>query len=252
MKLKSGITVLAIASMLMPLSSNAQKTENYKVVKVQGEIQRIKTGNLLTTGENIESNENFDFKTNYSRAVVINKDKGCVVLSSKANNSGPQFLPSTSNMSVRAALPTQPSEVIEYYYGDIMITGFDSLKIDNDKLMIGEDSYFTVKYTFNEQEVSEKMEFKNGKLVLPSDLLDKKPSKVTVAYNDEFGESNKSEFNPIYADQGQLKSELEIIFTTLRGKQASKVSSATDFVNDFYGKTTEEAIEGWINKNMNL
>lgn len=252
MELRSGIKVLAMALMFMPFSSNAQKTENYKVVKVQGEIQRVKTGNLLTTGENIESNENFDFKTNYSRAVVVNKDRGCVVLSSKANNSGPQFLPSTSNMSVRAALPTQPSEVIDYYYGDIMITGFDSLKIDEDKLMIGEYSYFTVKYKFDEQEVSEKMELKNGKLVLPANLIEKKPSKVTVAYNDEFGESSKSEFNPVYADQEQLKSEIEVIFSTLKEKKANKISSATEFVNDFYGKTTIEAIEGWISKNMNL
>ena len=39
----TGIKVAAISLMLLPLASNAQKNINYKVVKVQGEIQRVKT-----------------------------------------------------------------------------------------------------------------------------------------------------------------------------------------------------------------
>ena len=73
MKTKNfGTKFMAASLMLLPLISNAQNDINYKVVKVQGEIQRIKTGNMLSIGEDVVSNENFDFKTNYSRAVVVN------------------------------------------------------------------------------------------------------------------------------------------------------------------------------------
>jgi|GEM_PF-2056862 len=246
-----GIRAVAISLMLLPLASNAQKNLNYKVVKVQGEIQRIKTGNLLTVGEDVVSNENFNFKTDYSRAMVVNKDKGCVVLSARNDNNGPQFLPSSSGMSVRAALPAQSSEVIEYYFGDIFVSGFDSLKIDNDKLQISDDSYFVVSYNSGDKSYSEKMEFKNGKLVLPISLVIDRPDMVTLTYNDEFGESNKTEFKPVYAADA-LKEEIKLIFDTYKGNRDAKVSAASSFVNDFYGKTTDEAVDAWIKNNLNL
>lgn len=242
---------MAASLMLLPFASNAQKNVNYKVVKVQGEIQRVKTGNLLSIGEDVANNENFSFKTNYSRAVVVNKDKGCVILSARNDNEGSQFLPSPNNMSVRAALPTQPSEVVEYYYGDVFVSGFDSLKIDDSKLLINDDSYFTVKYSADGKDFTEKLGYKNGKLALPASLLENKPEKATLCYNDEFGESNKSEFTPVYADKETLKGELELIFSTMKGKRNEKVLSSATFVNDFYGKTTEEAVDAWIKNNMN-
>ncbi len=242
---------MAASLMLLPFASNAQKNVNYKVVKVQGEIQRVKTGNLLSIGEDVANNENFSFKTNYSRAVVVNKEKGCVILSARNDNEGSQFLPSPNNMSVRAALPTQPSEVVEYYYGDVFVSGFDSLKIDDSKLLINDDSYFTVKYSADGKDFTEKLGYKNGKLALPASLLENKPEKATLCYNDEFGESNKSEFTPVYADKETLKGELELIFSTMKGKRNEKVLSSATFVNDFYGKTTEEAVDAWIKNNMN-
>ncbi|MBR3567389.1 MAG: hypothetical protein IKN94_03860 [Salinivirgaceae bacterium] len=246
-----GIKLMAASLMLLPFASNAQKNVNYKVVKVQGEIQRVKTGNLLSIGEDVANNENFSFKTNYSRAVVVNKEKGCVILSARNDNEGSQFLPSPNNMSVRAALPTQPSEVVEYYYGDVFVSGFDSLKIDDSKLLINDDSYFTVKYSADGKDFTEKLGYKNGKLALPASLLENKPEKATLCYNDEFGESNKSEFTPVYADKETLKGELELIFSTMKGKRNEKVLSSATFVNDFYGKTTEEAVDAWIKNNMN-
>ena len=56
------ISCLAALAMAMPFSGNAQKAENYKVVKVQGEIHRVKTGNVLAIGEDVVSNENLNFK----------------------------------------------------------------------------------------------------------------------------------------------------------------------------------------------
>lgn len=240
----------AIAAMAMPISANAQKPENYKVVKVQGEIHRVKTGNILAIGEDVVSNENLSFKNNYSRAVVVNKEKGCMTLSANSENGGPQFLPSPNTMSVRAALPSQPSEVLDFFVGNVAITGYDSLKIDDDKLLIGDDSFFTVNYETNGQTINDKLILSNGKLVLPESLLQNKPEKVEICYNDEFGVSNKSDFSPIYIDNNVLKGEIDLIFNTMKGKKDAKISASVNFVNDFYGKTTPEAVESWINNNI--
>ena len=153
-------------------------------------------------------------------------------------------------MSVRASVPTMPSEVIEYYYGDIFVSGHDSLKIDSEKLAIGDDSYFVISYSANGKKVSERMEYANGKLVLPQSLVNDKPAKVILTYNDEFGESNKTEFTPVYAGDA-LKDEIKLIFSTIKGKRDAKVTASSSFVNDFYGKTTDDAVDTWIKENLN-
>ncbi len=241
--------VLIAAAMLIPMLSNAQKTVNYKVVKVQGQIQRLKTGNMLSVGENVVSNENFDFKTSYSRAVVINKDRGCMILSAQAGSSGAQFLPSSSNMSVRAAQPAYPSDVLNYYYGDILITGFDSLKVNEKSLKLDDKNYFTATYSIDGKEQTEILILSNGKLVLPKTIVENHPEKVVISYNDEFGVNSKSEFTPVYADKEVLKGEVDMIFNTMKGKRAEKVKAVTNMVNNFYGKADEPAVDAWIKNN---
>ena len=246
----SKISVVAASVLAFAFTANAQSSVTYKVVKVQGEIVRVKTGNNLSIGENVVSNENLTFKDNYSRAMVVNKDKGCMVLSANSNNGGPQFLPAPNNMSVRSAALTQPSEVLDFYYGYVAVIGFDSLKIDDEKLQINDDSYFTVNYNVGDKEVNEKLVFKNGKLALPATLIQNKPEKVEICYNNEFGLKKKSEFKPIYVDDKVLKKELGLIFDAISGANDRRVSASVMFVNDFYGKTTTEAVESWVNKNL--
>lgn len=246
----SKISIVAASALTFVFSASAQPSVTYKVVKVQGEIVRVKTGNSLSIGENVVSNENLSFKDNYSRAMVVNKEKGCMILSANSSNGGPQFLPAPNNMSVRSAVPTQPSEVLDFYYGFVAIIGCDSLKIDDDKLPINSESYFTVNYNVNGQEVTDKMVFKNGKLALPATLIQNKPEKVEICYNNEFGLRKKSEFKPIYVDNENLKNEIKLILNTIPDNNGGRFSASFVFVNDFYGKTTPESVESWVNKNF--
>jgi hypothetical protein len=182
--------------------------------------------------------------------MVVNQERGCLILSARSDNGGPQFLPTPNNMSVRAAVPTQPSDVLDFYYGQVAITGSDSLKIDSEKLEIGSDNYFTVNYSVNGQEKTEKMEFRNGKLALPASLVQDKPTKVEICYNNEFGLRKKSEFVPIYVNKNDLKKEIGLILSSLQGENDKKILASVIFVNDFYGKTTPESVESWVNKNF--
>ena len=242
---------LAVASTLafqMPM--NAQTVETYKVVKIQGEIIRVKTGNNLSIGEDVVSNENLNFKNNYSRAMVVNKEKGCMILSANSDNGGPQFLPAQNNMSVRNTLPSQPSEVLDYFYGFVAVIGCDSLKIDDEKLSISNDSYFSVNYNVNGQTMSDRIVCRNGKLALPASIVKDKPEKVEICYNNEFGLTKKSEFKPIYVNEQMLKEEISLIFDAVHGEKKDKIAASVAFVNDFYGKTSAETVEPWIEKNL--
>lgn len=246
----SKISIVAASVLAFTFSANSQPSVTYKVVKVQGEIVRVKTGNALSIGENVVSNENLNFKDNYSRAMVVNRDKGCMILSANSTNGGPQFMPAPNNMSVRAAIPTQPSEVLDFYYGHVAIIGCDSLKIDEEKLLISDDSYFTVNYNVNGQEMSDRMVFNNGKLALPASIAKDKPEMVEVCYNNEFGLKKKSEFKPVYINDKDLKEEIGLIFNAIQGVKERKVTASVVFVNDFYGKTTAESLQTWIDKNI--
>ena len=250
MKAGSKFSIVAVSMMAFFFSANAQNVDTYKVIKVQGEILRVKTGSALSIGENVVSNENLNFKNNYSRAMVVNKEKGCMILSAKSDNGGPQFLPAPNNMSVRNSLPSQPSEVLDFYYGFVAVIGCDSLKIDDEKLQIGDESYFTVNYNVDGKEVTDKMDYKNGKLSLPANLIQNKPEKVEICYNNEYGLRKKSEFKPVYINEKTLKEEIGLIFNAMQGQKEAKVAASVMFVNDFYGKTSAETVGQWIEKNL--
>ena len=80
--------------------------------------------------------------------------------------------------------------------------------------------------------------------------IQNKPEKVEICYNNAFGLRKKSEFKPIYVDDNVLKKELDLIFNAIPGGNDRRISASVVFVNDFYGKTTAETVESWINKNL--
>jgi hypothetical protein len=143
-------TLFLLCGILTTCLLNAQdKTEQYYVIKVQGEIQRLKTGNLLNTGDEIISNEALKFRTDYSRAAVISPGKGRFILASQGKSekeSRANFLPPMNNLSTRAVIASTTNDILEYFSGDVLFLGPDSIKYDNSKLELDKDNYFIVSF----------------------------------------------------------------------------------------------------------
>lgn len=244
-----------IALMLMllcPMFAHSQ-SEKYRVIKIQGEIQRVKTGLLLSTGDDFLSDENLNFKTDYSRAAVINAQKGRFILTAGGDDASlTQFLPPSSNMSVRSSKLAQPTEILDYFFGDILILGENNLDVDESKLNLGEANYFEISFNAQDRAFTERLKVENGQLCFSGSLLQKyKPAIVEVAYHDEFGNTQKSEFSPVYPNEQELTSEINVIIANSKTERDAVVKDVTSFLNDFYGKISTEAVDVYM-KAMNL
>lgn len=244
--------IMATVVLFVPFLGMAQ-ADQYKVIKIQGEIQRVKTGNLLSTGEEFRSDENLNFRTDYSRAAVINPQKGRFILTARASGegAGAQFLPPSSNMSVRATKMAKPDEVLDYYFGEVLILGNDQLAVDDNIIAQGANAYFELSFTTDGQRFEQKLNVKDGVIMLPYQLLtEHKPIIVELAYHDAMGATQKTEFTPIYPSSKDIATEISIIVNGTSGDNNDKVKEVASFLNDFYGKTTIETVDAWMKQNI--
>lgn len=245
---------LVVATLLLaPYAVNAQ-AEQFKVIKIQGEIQRVNTGLLLSTGDEFQSNEKLNFKTDYSRAAVINAQKGRLIITAKGSTGQAQFLPPSSNISVRASKIKKGNEVLDYFLGEILILENDGLVID-EKLhkKCKDNCFFEMKFKTDKGEISSKMTVEKGWLQIPSEMLQEhKPSTVEVIFHDENGNEKQTEFNPVFANNNELEKEIAVILKDSENKKRNVVvQDVTSFLLDFYGKTSQKTVDSWLKNHLN-
>src|SRR4030042_4669496 len=76
---------------------------NYRVIKVNGNIVYVRTGNSMTQGDVFAENENLSFQSPNSRAAVINPNSGRFILApdnyDDLSSAKSNFLPAMSNLS---------------------------------------------------------------------------------------------------------------------------------------------------------
>ena len=233
------------------------QTEQYRVIKVQGEIQRIKTGSLLSSGDQFESNENLNFITDYSRAAIISPVKGRFILTaqgkSENNASKVNFLPPMNNMSSRATI-NSPADVIEFFSGDILFLDTDSLKYDPAKIQLDDNNYFSISYMSETGSLKNKIAASNGALVLQKNALfsTSAPKNVKIEYNAADGNVKSNDFTPVIPDKEKLIKEINLIISNSSNtNRDAVVNDVASYLNDFYGKVSVASVSSWMKSNMN-
>jgi hypothetical protein len=246
-------TKVILLAFMFPATMYSQ-SDLYTVIKVQGEIQRLKTGNILSTGEEFESNENLRFKTNYSRAAVISPNKGRFILTAGANLNKTNYLQPMNNLSSRAIKVATSQEVIDYFVGDILFLGSDTLKFDNSKLKLATDEYFSVSYLKEGVEVNDKLTVNNGFIVLNTSTFfnNNAPEAAKIKFYSGEQAVAENEFTPVFANDS-LISEVKLIIANSAGKpRADVVLDVAGYLNDFYGKISQSTIDAWLKQNFSF
>jgi hypothetical protein len=254
-------TLFLLCCILTTCLLNAQeKTEQYFVIKVQGEIQRLKTGNLLFTGDEIISNEALNFRTDYSRAAVISPSKGRFILSSPGksdNNSKANFLPPMNNLSSRAVIVTASTinEILEYFTGEVLFFGQDTIKYDNSRLILDEENYFIISYDSSGVEKNSTINASAGLICINSDALfnHQQPKAARIAFHSSMTDGPYAEFVPVFPDHNKLSGEIKLIIKNSSQKQRKEVvTDITSYLNDFYGKISRGTVDTWLKQNLNF
>jgi hypothetical protein len=252
-------TLFLLCGILTTCLLNAQdKTEQYFVIKVQGEIQRLKTGNLLNTGDEIISNEALNFRTDYSRAAVISPSKGRFILSSPSkpeSDSRGNFLPPMNNLSSRAVIASTANDILEYFNGEILFLGQDTIKYDNSKLVLDKDNYFTISFDNDGVENKSILSASEGLICINKYSLfkDQQPKTARLTFHGTLTNDQKVEFVPVFPDNEKFLGEVKLIISNSSKKQRKEVvTDITSYLNDFYGKISQSTVDSWLKQNMNF
>jgi len=265
MKKKIFIGIALSVSILVLMSffngSKADKKSNYKVIKINGQILFVKTGNTMKRGDVFTSGTPLKFITNNSRAAVMSQSTRFIL---QANAKGKvKILPATSNVTSRAGALINLVDLQNHFSGRYLIFDNEKLQIGKEAFPMDENHFFYVKYDYKGESIAKQLSFEDNYLLIKKDQLfkvDEKPipvdeKEMTLFYRDD--ETKKSykinTFTPVFPDLNELKNEVKMLIDELGECTAeTKLGQITAYVNDFYGKPQKDNLMNWLEQEFDL
>jgi hypothetical protein len=245
------------------IESSFGETDVYKVIRVNGEIQFEKSGDLMKRGDLFTPKMRINFLSSTSRAALISKTNGCIVLSPKSsNNLKANLIPAMENLSSRAGAGVFLNKVnLQNYFKDtLMILGKQSVKVSSTLYPIDDKRFFYLKFMYKGLPVYKQLiRGEENSFVLSHDnifSIDKKEVvleelEMELHYRDT--ELKKTEFissfTPIFPNEKELLREYDFIKkNTGKGKSKNRDVFAA-FLNEFYGVFDRDNMETFLNVN---
>ncbi len=240
-------------------SSNTTKLEKsgrYRVIKVNGKIFFIKTGNNMKIGDYFVEGTPLKFSTLKDRAAVISKEKGRFVLQPNIKGK-PKVLPATSNIATRGPVSYLNNwlDVKNYFSDHCLFLGEAKLKMGKEAFPLDEKHFFYVKYHYNDEVIAKKIPQEDNSIVFSENELFKIDGKKVptaelemVLYYRSGDVSNKvNTFTPVFPQKDILKSEVALLLEELGDVSvAKKEQEIIAFLNEFYGKPQTDNLNKWL------
>ncbi|HLP14408.1 MAG TPA: hypothetical protein VK177_20935 [Flavobacteriales bacterium] len=249
-----------LAGFIIPL----KKDDNYKVIKVNGQIVVVQTGKQLAAGDVYTENTALDFKTAESKATVINAEKGRFILTSQAKSSkASNLIPAINNIASRNGPILNIVDIQNLFAGNLCVIEKLKVKIAAPVFKMGGKAGFFVFYTYRGEQIPKMLSNIGDTLVIDrSELykIDGKPidtpddHSVSLYYKNEKGQQTYiSDFNLVFPNENELKNEIKMLVDESPTKSNSqKLDDISAFMLDFYGKTEAENLKPWLKKNFGI
>lgn len=258
--MKKILPLALLLFLLLVLTASSQDTKYY-VIKVQGEIIKAIDNQPLKSGLTIKENDDFIFKSNLSRAAVINPEKGQFVLTPPDKNASASnkahFMPPMQNISSRAGGSILNLVDFQNHFKDnYLIICKVKVCIDSNNFPMDNNKFFYINYQFNNESINKKlMSMKDTLIISKKDIftIDGQPQNnpeniVFKLYYMNGEEANlMSEFMTILPDEEKLAEELSNI-KQLFNDETEFENQALNFVNEFYGSPQEDDFKEFINR----
>jgi hypothetical protein len=249
---------LVIVSLLFSMtSSHFYNVDEYRVIKVNGQIIYKKTGKDMSTGDVFKSDLPLLFKTESSHAAIISKIKGRFVLSQANTGSKTNLVPAVNNMSSRAGAIINELDVKNHFVGKYLI--LNEVKVDISPKAYAQDAthFFFLQYDYNGEKIMKKLGNVGNKLVLNEEEIftidgnrvETINTEMTLYYRDATEKKNMfiSKFEPVFPNSEELALELDVILQEFEGEDdARKMTEVKSYLNEFYGKPQDENVKEWL------
>lgn len=264
--MKTKITLVLILPALIALVAfnfPSMKDDNYKVIKVNGQIVVTSTGKALASGDVFKENTPLDFNSPEAKATVINAEKGRFILTSQAKSSkASNLIPAINNIASRGGAILTIIDMQNLFAGNFCVINKMKVKIAAPDYKMSKDNFFYVSYKYNGESINKPLAYDGDSLVIDKAELykvDGKPitapddTQVTLYFRDNVKKTAKtiSTFNLVFPNENELKDEIKIIIGELKNKNASqKTDEVLSYLNEFYGKADRDNVQPWLQKNF--
>ena len=256
----------AILLTALIFACNIQAQTNYKVIKVNGKIQYVRTGSDMALGDEFSQDENLSFETPNSRAAVINPEKGRFILTPESagqlSGARSNFLPAMSNISTRGGALNSLNDIQNQFSGPVAILYKASWHLNPYEYPMDENNFFYLQLQYKGETINKKLPFEDNNLVFSRDdilMVDDQPIPAPdtpgtiLYYYSADGSQFISSFDLVFPDMEMLKSEARIILHEISGQEYSrKVNELSGYMFEFYGKPDKEDVMLFLEKDFGL
>ncbi|KPK85127.1 MAG: hypothetical protein AMS27_08245 [Bacteroides sp. SM23_62_1] len=245
-----------------PISSQV----TYRVIKVNGSIIYVRTGNSMTQGDIFDENENLSFQSPNSRAAVINPSTGRFILTpdnyDDLSSAKSNFLPAMSNLSTRGGIINNLNDLQNQFCDNIVLLCEASYYLNPYQFPMNENQFFFLKFQHKGEEINKKLGYEENRLILSRENIlkvDEEPidkfdhTDISLYYYKDEQSEYISDFSLIIPELDEVKTELQIILDESAEKSYNqKVNDISAYLFEFYGKPDKQDVIDYLEKTFGL
>lgn len=249
--------------------SSLSYSQTYIVLKVKGEIINEQTGQLLKAKDELSLNDRVTFKSDKALAALYNKDSGRFLLKPIKKFEG-EFTDYVYALLVKSkgVIDKGLFSLQKEFESPYFVIGEFKFKLNPKEYPITDNSYFFIRYIYQNDTISKKISsvldeivfdknfvYTLGDKQIDQELVDHVDLYYTYIKNDKRREQLISRFILRFADEENLKKELEAYMELLNasGKNKDEISEELiAYIVDVYGKTNYDYAKKWLKENYEL
>ena len=238
----------------------------YKVIKVNGSIVYVSSGDAMSQGDVFPENEHLSFRTPASRAAVINPEKGRFILQpdnpEDLANAHTRFLPGMNNISTRSGAFNNVGDLRSRFTDSLILLDQMALTVNPYEFPMDADHFFFLTYAYQGETINKRLGSDGKKLIIDRDsllMVDGTPipgpdqPTMTLAYYTPESVKMISAFSMFFPDPGSLVREVSIILESLKEEPyATKVGQVSGYLREFYGKPDKSDVMHYLDNKFGI
>lgn len=248
--------LFVIAFLVFSHNVFALEVDTFKIIKVYGEIHKQKANQPLKRGDVFTDNDVLVYKGPNSKALVINRHKGRMIIKPKpGKNSETLFLQPISNTT-----PRNVSFDIKKLLGiDFLLIDDKEIEVPEGKYPLDDNNFFYVQYIYNDEVINKKLRFSENHVIFNRNeifMVDNSPieydeiTQMKLFYRKNYQSTLIHSFKLITPDIDELKDEILVISKTLSSRpKDERIDAIHTYLQDVYGKIKRAETKEFIEKN---
>ncbi len=237
----------------------------YSVIKVIGSIKHASNNKALFRGDKVQSNEKLTFASNQSKAALVSREKGRLMLNASASGTVSEgLMPAMSNVSSRSGALMNAVDLNKHFADKYLILSGYEVEISPTTFPMDEEHFFFLRFTYNGEEISKRLAFSNNKLIMnASEILkvDGKPitlkegSTAELVYRNAVEKTSETlaSFEPVFTDEKTLANECKLIVYEIGETNAETTrEQLLSYLTENYGKPLNSNFNQWIKTNLGI